>query len=80
MTLQARIGKIKQPHFSHNNAKCDLKSAQQSALHILAKDIIEKEKRIKCPDVVFSTSDLDLDNEFFIYGGYDKKYSKKEAC
>ena len=79
MTLQARIGKIKQPHFSHNNAKCDLKSAQQSALHILAKDIIEKEKRIKCPDVVFGTSDLDLDNEYFIYGGYDKKIFKKRG-
>ncbi len=79
MTLQARIGKIKQPHFSHNNAKCDLKSAQQSALHILAKDIIEKEKRIKCPDVVFDTSDLDLDNGYFIYGGYDKKIFKKRG-
>lgn len=79
MDLQARIGKIKQPHFSHNNAKCDLKSAQQSALHILAKEIIEEEKKIRCPDVVFDTSDLNLDSKYFVYGSYDKKVFKKRG-
>ena len=56
-----------------------MKNAQQSALHILAKEIIEEEKKIRCPDVVFNTNDLDLDSGYFVYGYYNKKVYKKRG-
>ena len=45
MELQAKLGSgKKQRHFSHNNANCNVAIAQQTALHMLAKEIIEEEK------------------------------------
>ena len=61
MDLQARLGTgKKQPHFSHNNAICHPNVALQTALHMLAKEIIEKEKKILFPaySVDFSETNL----------------------
>ena len=41
MKLQAKIGNgKKQRHFAHNNASCNALAAHQSALHMLAKEIL----------------------------------------
>jgi hypothetical protein len=53
MQLQAKLGSgKKQRHFSHNNADCNIAIAQQTALHLLAKEIIEEHKTIKFPPIV----------------------------
>ena len=53
MPLQAKLGSGKiQRHFSHNNANCNIANAQQTALHLLAKEIIECEKIVKFPPII----------------------------
>lgn len=42
MSLQARLGKKNRHHFSHNSEKCSNETATQTALHMLAKEIIAK--------------------------------------
>lgn len=61
MKLQAKIGNgKKQRHFSHNNANCNVAIAQQTALHILAKEIIEQEKTVKFPPIVIPFEQTNL--------------------
>ena len=63
MVLQARIGNGKrQRHFSHNNSSCNTVSAQQTALHMLAKELIETEKKIMLPPLVVSKEEVFKDN------------------
>ena len=57
--LQARIGTGKrQPHFAHNNERCDFQTAQQTALHLLAKEIIEEERKVLLPPVTVDRDEL----------------------
>lgn len=51
-TLIARKGNVKRHHFAHYNIE-ECKGAIESALHLLAKDIIEEEKRIVIPELKF---------------------------
>lgn len=51
MPLVARLGTQKQKHFAHHNAGCDTASAQQTALHMLAKEIIEQERQLLFPGI-----------------------------
>ena len=70
MKLQAKIGSgKKQRHFSHNNANCNIAVAQQTALHILAKEIIKEEKNIKLPPIVipFEETYLYKNDPKFLY-------------
>ena len=61
MDLQARLGTGKrQPHFSHNNANCDPNTAQQTALHILAKEIIEEQKQVIFPPYSIDFRETDV--------------------
>lgn len=56
--LQARLGKGKRrPHFSHNNEDCDIKIAQQTALHLLAKEILTENNYIMLPAYVIDGSE-----------------------
>lgn len=57
MPLQARLGEKKQRHFAHSNTSCDIVSAQQTALHMLAKEIIEEEKTLLLPGIVIKRSE-----------------------
>ena len=67
--LQARIGTGKrQPHFAHNNTSCDIHSAHQTALHLMAKEIIEQEKKIKLPPIFVKLHDIA--SELGDYDGY----------
>ena len=43
-SLEAKLGTKNQHHFAHTNLNCDTKIAQQTALHLLAKEIIETER------------------------------------
>ncbi len=57
--LQARLGNgKKQPHFAHNGEACNLVAAQQSALHILAKDIIKEEMKVCFPSLKVKMTDI----------------------
>jgi hypothetical protein len=49
--LVARLGKKKQRHFAHKGEACDVVAAQQTALHMLAKEIIENSKRLLFPGI-----------------------------
>lgn len=63
MRLQARIGNGKrQPHFAHNNEACDIVVAHQSALHILAKEIIQEEKKIGLPALKVNFDEISKNN------------------
>lgn len=56
--LQARLGKGKRrPHFSHNNEACNIENAQQTALHLLAKEILTESNHIKLPAYVVEGSE-----------------------
>ena len=57
--LQARIkGKRNVRHFAHNNEPCNLAVAQQTALHMLAKEIIEQEKVFMFPGYTVSPNEV----------------------
>lgn len=61
MQLQAKLGSgKKQRHFSHNNANCNVAIAQQTALHMLAKEIIEQEKTVKFPPIIIPFEQTNL--------------------
>ena len=48
-------GSIRRPHFAHaKDSSCDVVSAQQTALHLLAKEIIAREKKVFLPSIEFS--------------------------
>lgn len=57
--LIAKKGDVNRDHFAHYDQDACI-GAIESALHILAKNIIEKEKKIKIPELLY----------------FDKKYSK----
>ncbi len=73
--LQARLGKVKQKHFAHNNANCNLASAQQSALHLLAKEILQQENKMAFPELSIRTEDIpECANYEYISGFENPKY------
>ena len=49
--LIANLGKKKQRYFSHKGDACDFAAAQQTALHMLAKEIIEEHKKLLFPGI-----------------------------
>lgn len=60
--LQAKIGYGKKaPHFAHNGSECDLDIAGQTALHILAKEILEAKKEIVLPAYKINIKEEDLE-------------------
>lgn len=69
MPLQAKLGQgKKQRHFSHNNNACDTVIAHQSALHLLAKEIIEEEGKICLPPLTVRFNEspkIDIDRDYY---------------
>ena len=62
--LLAKLGDERQYHFAHcANTECNIEYAHQTALHMLAKEIIEQEKVIKLPGLLVKFEDLDLARE-----------------
>lgn len=73
--LQAKLGKVKQKHFAHNNANCNLAIAQQSALHLLAKEILQTENKMAFPELSIKTEDIpECANYEYIRGFKNPKY------
>ena len=49
--LQAHKGNVKQPYFSHYRGD-DCGCGLETAVHLLAKEIIEKEKKVLLPELI----------------------------
>ncbi len=48
-------GSVKRPHFAHaKDSSCDVTSAQQTALHLLSKEIIAREKKVYLPEIAIT--------------------------
>jgi hypothetical protein len=50
--LIAKHGSINEHHFAHESKDCDIITAQETALHIMAKEILSESKFIKLPKVI----------------------------
>lgn len=60
--LRAKLGDMNQWHFAHTgNHKCNIAIVQQTALHRLAKEIIEDKKELLFPGIIVKRSDF-IDN------------------
>ena len=68
--LVARKGAKKKHHFAHYNEPCNLVAAQQTALHMLAKEIIEEEKSFLFPGYSVSRKDLKWAPDYQPYDYY----------
>lgn len=78
--LQARLGKVKQKHFAHNNANCNLVSAQQSALHLLAKEVLQQENKMTFPELSVKTKDIPECVDYEYVSGFENpKYTHIES-
>lgn len=74
--LQAKLGKVKQKHFAHNNANCNLATAQQSVLHLLAKEILQQENKMTFPELSIKTENIpECANYEYIKGFKNPKYT-----
>lgn len=61
--LQARtLGKKRRPHFAHIRNACDTKAARETALHMLAKQILSEKKEMLFPGIEFNIGELDIPN------------------
>ena len=83
-SLIARLGKHKRKHFGHKSGSvCNIAYAQQTALHMIAKEIIEQEKVFAFPNYSVSLADIQWHDSFHaIYGlpqsmEYRKAYTAK---
>ena len=63
--LVAKLGSHNQWHFAHDGAECNLVAAQQTALHMLAKEIIESSKKLLFPGISIKKDDYCNDIEDF---------------
>ena len=63
--LVAKLGPHNQWHFAHDGAECNLVAAQQTALHMLAKEIIESSKKLRFPGISIKKDDYCNDIEDF---------------
>lgn len=63
--LIARLGEKKRKHFGHKSGSvCNVEYAQQTALHMLAKEIIEQERYFTFPSYNISLADINWDDSF----------------
>ena len=49
--LIARLGPVNEHCFAHENSECSTSAAKQTALHMLAKEIIEEHKKLLFPSI-----------------------------
>ena len=61
--LVAKLGPHNQWHFAHVGAECNLVAAQQTALHMLAKELIEDSKKLLFPGISINKDDYCNDIE-----------------
>ena len=58
--LVARLGEQNAHHFAHFHEECDILAIQETTLHIMAKEIIEKYKLVMFPPLYISFPDTNL--------------------
>ena len=58
--LEARLGSKRRHHFAHYKEACNIAAAQQTALHLLAKEILIENRHIMLPAYVLDGSDGDF--------------------
>ena len=62
-TLQARtLGKKRRPYFAHIRDACDTKAARETALHMLAKELLSESRDVLLPEIRFYADELDIPN------------------
>ena len=78
--LQARLGHGKRrPHFSHNNEACNISDAQQTAVHLLAKEILTENNHIMLPAYVIDGSEGNyVDYDLSDYDAIEKQLDSLE--
>lgn len=59
--LIAKKGNVNKHHFAHESKECDITIAQETVLHIMAKDILSEAKTIKLPKVILEDKFAFLD-------------------
>jgi len=59
--LVAKKGRINEHHFAHESKECDITIAQETVLHLIAKDIFSEAKTIKLPKVILEDKFAFLD-------------------
>ena len=64
--LQARLGTQRKHHFAHNNLNCSPEIAQQTILHLLAKEIIEEERTIVFPPYDILSQKMGIHSDMFL--------------
>ncbi len=77
--LVARLGEKKQKHFSHCGEHCNLESAQQTALHIMAKEIIEEELSLYVPGIKFEREEIYNNRGDELFWELPKEYEYKQG-
>ncbi len=66
--LLAKIGTKNRHHFSHNSDNCSVETTTQTAIHLLAKEIISTKGKLQFPGIFVSYSDTKC---------YDYRYNSK---
>lgn len=77
--LIAKLGTQKRWHFAHKGAECNIATAQQTALHMLAKEIIDENKELLFPGIMVQRdSFIDDDVDFRVQARipYSTEYVK----
>lgn len=78
-TLIARLGKQKRHHFGHHGATCNLAHAQQTALHMLAKEIIEQDQLFAFPGYSVSLEDVGWDDNYRVMYNMPRSLEYRKA-
>ena len=68
--LVARKGAKKRHHFAHYNEPCNLVTAQQTALHMLAKEVLEEERTFMFPGFYVSRNEVNWEPDHESYDYY----------
>lgn len=74
--LIARQGDINEHHFAHVAKECDITIAQEAAVRYMAKEILDEQKQIKLPQVIFTSNNAFLGNKE--YQQTDKRIDKSQ--
>lgn len=56
--LLAKMGEIRQHHFAHKGISCEIAKAQQTALHMLAVEVLNDEKNLLVPGITIDKSHI----------------------
>lgn len=77
--MEARLGSKRRHHFAHHKEACDIAIAQETALHLLAKEILVENRHIMLPAYVLDGSDGGfIDDTFSNYDAINQQLRSYE--